>query len=84
MQVTSTVGTQPARIALATSRGALELYSILDKALLSISPEEMDELTNRWRSEVVVNDSYWLRNRGMIIQGFVIACLLYTSDAADE
>jgi two-component system sensor histidine kinase EvgS len=76
LQVTSTVGTQPARIALATNRGALELYSILDKALLSISPEEMDELTNRWRSEVVVDDSYWLRNRGMIIQGFVIAGVL--------
>lgn len=76
LQVTSTVGTQPARIALATNRGALELYSILDKALLSISPEEMDELTNRWRSAVVVDDSYWLRNRGMIIQGFVIAGVL--------
>ncbi|NWC37655.1 transporter substrate-binding domain-containing protein, partial [Pseudomonas gingeri] len=33
LQVTSTVGTMPARIALATNRGALELYSILDKAL---------------------------------------------------
>ncbi|MBV4487232.1 transporter substrate-binding domain-containing protein [Pseudomonas sp. SWRI153] len=76
LQITSTVGTQPARIALATNRGALELYSILDKALLSISPEEMDELTNRWRSEVVVDDNYWLRNRGMIIQGFVIAGVL--------
>ncbi len=76
LQVTSTVGTQPARIALATNRGALELYSILDKALLSISPEEMDELTNRWRSEVVVDDSYWLRNRAMIIQGFVVAGVL--------
>ncbi|RON65977.1 hybrid sensor histidine kinase/response regulator [Pseudomonas fluorescens] len=73
LQVSSTVGTQPARIALATNRGALELYSILDKALLSISPEEMDELTNRWRSEVVVDDSYWLRNRDIILQGFVIA-----------
>lgn len=73
LQVTSTVGTAPARIALATNRGALELYSILDKALLSISPEEMDELTNRWRNEVVIDDSYWLRNRSAILQGFAIA-----------
>ncbi len=73
LQITSTVGTLPARIALATSRGALELYSILDKALLSISPEEMDELTNRWRNEVVIEDSYWLRNRNAIVKGFVIA-----------
>ncbi|WHS63248.1 transporter substrate-binding domain-containing protein [Pseudomonas sp. G2-4] len=76
LQVTSTVGTLPARVALATNRGALELYSILDKALLSISPEEMDELTNRWRSEVVIDDSYWLRNRTTIVQGFSIAALL--------
>ncbi|WP_434562313.1 transporter substrate-binding domain-containing protein [Pseudomonas sp. Z4-20] len=76
LQVTSTVGTVPARVALATNRDALELYSILDKALLSISPEEMDELTNRWRSEVVIDDSYWLRNRTTIVQGFAIAALL--------
>ncbi|NMZ32844.1 transporter substrate-binding domain-containing protein [Pseudomonas proteolytica] len=76
LKITSTVGTQPARISFATDRGALELYSILDKALLSISPEEMDELTNRWRSEVLVEDSYWLRNRGMIIQSFVIGGLI--------
>jgi len=76
LQVTSTVGTLPARIALATRRDAPQLHSILDKALLSLSPEEMDELTNRWRSEVVIDDSYWLRNRTTIIQGFVIAALL--------
>ncbi|OPA93047.1 hybrid sensor histidine kinase/response regulator [Pseudomonas fluorescens] len=77
LQITSTVGTTPARIAFATDRGALELYSILDKALLSIPPQEMDDLTNRWRNEVVIGDSYWLRHRSTIIQGFVIAgCLL--------
>ena len=76
LRVTSTVGTVPARVALATNRNAMELYSILDKTLLSISPEEMDELTNRWRSEVVLDDSYWLRNRTAIVQGFAAAALL--------
>ncbi|MBC3349373.1 transporter substrate-binding domain-containing protein [Pseudomonas sp. SWRI196] len=76
LHITSTVGTLPARVALATHRDAPELHSILDKALLSISPEEMDELTNRWRSEVVIDDSYWLRNRTTIVQGFAIAALL--------
>ncbi|MBT2296161.1 transporter substrate-binding domain-containing protein [Pseudomonas fluorescens] len=76
LQITSTVGTLPARVALATHRDAPQLHSILDKALLSISPEEMDELTNRWRSEVVIDDSYWLRNRTTIVQGFAIAALL--------
>ncbi|MDO7899949.1 transporter substrate-binding domain-containing protein [Pseudomonas citrulli] len=76
LQVTSTVGTLPARVALVTRRDSTELHSILDKALLSISPEEMDELTNRWRSEVVIDDSYWLRNRTTILRGFAIAALL--------
>ncbi|WP_144930147.1 MULTISPECIES: transporter substrate-binding domain-containing protein [unclassified Pseudomonas] len=76
LQITSTVGSLPAHVALATRRDALELHSILDKALLSISPEEMDELTNRWRSEVVIDDSYWLRNRTTILQGFAVAALL--------
>jgi len=38
LQVSSTVGTDPARSTLATSRQATELHSILDKALLSIPP----------------------------------------------
>jgi len=73
LHITSTVGTEPARVTFATSHGALELYSILNKALLSIPPEEMDELTNRWRNEATVQDSYWLRNRAAIIQGFAFA-----------
>ncbi|MGY2214910.1 transporter substrate-binding domain-containing protein [Pseudomonas sp. SDO558_S425] len=76
LRITSTVGVTNSRMAFATARGSLELFSILDKALLSIAPEEMDELTNRWRSEVVVGDSYWLRNRSAIIQGFGIAAVL--------
>ncbi len=76
LRITSTVGTQSARVAFATSRRALELYSILEKALLSIPPEEMDEVTNRWRSEIVVDDSYWMRHRTLILQGFAVAGLL--------
>ncbi|SDZ66946.1 transporter substrate-binding domain-containing protein [Pseudomonas sp. NFIX28] len=76
LQVTSTVGIEPARFAFVTNRGNLELYAILEKALLSISPEEMAEITGRWRSEVVIDDNFWLRNRSAIIQGFFIAGVL--------
>lgn len=69
--VTSTVGTEPARIALATNRGELELYSILDKALLSIPPEEMDDLTSRWSTEVLVDGDFWPRYRAVIIRGLI-------------
>lgn len=73
LRVSSTVGDQPARIALATARGALELHSILNKALLSISPQEMDDLVARWSNDVVVDDSYWLRHRQGIVQAFAVA-----------
>lgn len=76
LRITSTVGTTSAHIGFATARDATALYSILDKALLSIPPEELDEVSNRWRSEVVVDDSYWLRNRTAILQGFSLAALL--------
>ncbi|QJI45147.1 transporter substrate-binding domain-containing protein [Pseudomonas sp. ADAK2] len=76
LQINSTVGDEPARITLATDRGALELHSILNKALLSISPEEMDELVARWSNDVAVDDSYWLRHRQGILQAFAAGGLL--------
>jgi PAS domain S-box len=76
LRMTSTVGSEPARITFGVNRSQLELYSILDKALLSITPEEMDELTNHWRSEIIIEDNYWTRHRNIILQGFGLAALL--------
>ena len=76
LQVTSTVGANPVRSTLATSREATELHSILDKALLSIPPEEIDELTQPWRYDSVVERSYWLRHRQAILQAFALAGVL--------
>ncbi|MGA9700822.1 transporter substrate-binding domain-containing protein [Pseudomonas sp.] len=76
LRITSTVGREPARFTFGVNRSQLELYSILDKALLSITPEEMDELTNHWRSEIIIEDSYWIHHRSVIIQGFGLAVLL--------
>ncbi|WP_339451091.1 transporter substrate-binding domain-containing protein [Pseudomonas sp. JAI120] len=76
LRITSTVGSEPARITFGVNRSQLELYSILDKALLSITPEEMDELTNHWRSEIIIEDNYWMRHRNIILQGFGLAALL--------
>ncbi|WP_375538957.1 transporter substrate-binding domain-containing protein [Pseudomonas frederiksbergensis] len=73
LRINSTVGDEPARITLATGRGAVELQSILNKALLSISPREMDELVARWSNDMVPDDSYWRRHRQIILQGFSAA-----------
>ena len=76
LRITSTVGADSARITFGVNRSQLELYSILDKALLSMPPEEMDELTNHWRSEIIIEDSYWTRHRNVILQAFGLAALL--------
>jgi len=76
LAVTSTVGTEPAQIGFATGRDAVELHSILNKALLSFTPEEMDALSSTWRNELPADDSYWQRHRDTIIRGFIGAALL--------
>ena len=47
--IRDTVGSEPASFTMATSAASLPLVSILDKALLSISPEELGVINNRWR-----------------------------------
>lgn len=76
LRIVSTVGDQPARIALAIAPQASALHSILNKALLSIAPQQMDELVERWSDDVVVDDSYWLRHRREIFLGFAAAASL--------
>ncbi|AOE82505.1 hypothetical protein A7318_28080 (plasmid) [Pseudomonas lurida] len=56
------------QFAFATLLESSELCSILDKALLSISPKEMDELTARWQGDVEVDDDFWSRNKKKIIE----------------
>jgi two-component system sensor histidine kinase EvgS len=50
LQMTATVGEEPALIAMATSRKATELSAILDKALSSVAPQDLAVINNRWRS----------------------------------
>lgn len=76
LRIATTVGDQPARLALATSPQATALHSILNKTLLSIAPQEMDDLVERWSHDVVVDDSYWSRHRQAIIRGFSAAAIL--------
>ncbi len=76
LRVAGLVGPLLATTGFATERGALELYSILDKALQSIPPEELDELTRRWRHDVVIDNDSWLQYRSAVIQGFAVSALL--------
>ncbi len=66
--IRSSVGAEPATFSMATSHQALELASILDKALLSISPEELGVINSRWRGYSTHDDAYWQTYQQLILQ----------------
>ncbi|MFR0672302.1 transporter substrate-binding domain-containing protein [Enterobacterales bacterium AW_CKDN230030176-1A_HGKHYDSX7] len=66
----------PAQFALATRQSDVELSAILNKALASLSPQEVDALARRWQGELIVGDSFWHRHRQQVLQGFVAVALL--------
>ncbi|AZD91392.1 Hybrid sensory histidine kinase EvgS [Pseudomonas chlororaphis subsp. aureofaciens] len=76
LQLVSTVGSRPALQGIAVKRSSLELYSILDKVLMSIPPEELDELTSRGRGEVMVDRSIARAYQKATFQGLSIAAIL--------
>ncbi|WP_295481939.1 transporter substrate-binding domain-containing protein [uncultured Pseudomonas sp.] len=52
------------------------LQSILDKALLSIPPDELDQLINRWRTSTIASDSLWGNYRSLALQVLVLSAVL--------
>lgn len=74
--IRTTVGTEPATFSLATLPQASELASILDKALLSISPEELGVINSRWRDHGAADDAYWRNYRRVILQVVAVIGLL--------
>lgn len=71
LKIASTVGSKGAQLAFAVNPDSPLLLSILNKALLSIGPEEMREITNRWRKPLVPK-SYWEQHRTFILHAFAI------------
>ncbi len=68
LQISATVGTQQAAVSLATARGSTELSSILDKALLSIAPEELGIINSRWRGYSGASSSAWRNYHRLLYQ----------------
>lgn len=70
--IRSTIGSEPASFAMATNRQPQALASILDKALQSISPEELGVIDNRWRGYRLHDDAPWQAFRREALQ-FLLA-----------
>ncbi|MEG0859374.1 MAG: transporter substrate-binding domain-containing protein [Pseudomonas sp.] len=74
--IRASVGTEPAAFSMATARHAQELTSILDKALLSIAPEELGIINSRWRGYSADTDSYWNKYHQLVLQIVLATSLL--------
>ena len=76
LRIASILGDDPAVAAFAVAPDQPQLQAILDKALLSIPPEELDQLVNRWRTSSLVSDSQWRNYRTLALQVLVLSALL--------
>ncbi|HEK1689151.1 TPA: transporter substrate-binding domain-containing protein [Pseudomonas putida] len=76
LRIATVLGDDPATAAFAVAPDQPQLQAILDKALLSIPPEELDQLINRWRISTVVSDSPWRNYRTLALQVLVLSALL--------
>ncbi|KAB0499637.1 transporter substrate-binding domain-containing protein [Pseudomonas vancouverensis] len=76
LQISTTIGTEQAAFALATARDAGELNAILDKALLSIAPEELGIINNRWRGYSASSQSTWRHYHRLFYQIVIGASVL--------
>ncbi|CAD5110526.1 transporter substrate-binding domain-containing protein [Zestomonas carbonaria] len=75
LNIASVVG-RSAQVVFGVNGNTTDLLSIINKALLSFSPEEVIDLTNRWRGPVVFETSPWGRYGATAIQGIAIAGVL--------
>ena len=82
LAITSVVGNDLARIGFGIAKDAPQLQSILDKALLSMTPEQMSALTSHWQGEIVFQDTWWQRHRAEVIQIAVAVTILLVLIAA--
>ncbi|MFJ4348462.1 transporter substrate-binding domain-containing protein [Pseudomonas sp. NPDC089401] len=76
LRIASVLGDDPATAAFAVAPDQPQLQAILDKALLSIPPEELDQLVNRWRTSALVSDGPWRNYRTLALQVLVLSALL--------
>ncbi|WP_312933426.1 transporter substrate-binding domain-containing protein [Pseudomonas sp.] len=77
LKITSVVDDEPAVAAFGVAPQLPLLQNILDKALVSIPPDELEQLINRWRVNAVASDSPWRNYRTLMLQlgGFALVLL---------
>lgn len=78
LRVAAALDREPGQFSIAVSQGDPELLSILNKAILAISPDDMASIISRWSASVETPDSIWEGYRIQILQliwgGVVLLC----------
>jgi two-component system sensor histidine kinase EvgS len=74
LRVAGIVDSRAATANFAMRRGDTELQSILDKALLSIPPDEINAITIRWRANAAMSGQTWRDYKRVIVE--IVCCAL--------
>lgn len=74
LRIATLLDSRAATASFAMRRSDTELQSILDKAIMSIAPEELNAMTARWRANAAMSGQSWRDYGGVIVQ--VIGCAL--------
>ncbi|WP_152224609.1 transporter substrate-binding domain-containing protein [Pseudomonas sp. SCB32] len=78
LRVAASLDREPGQFSIAVSQTDPELLSILNKAILAISPDDMANVIGRWSASVEGPDSIWEGYRTRIVQlvwgGIVLIC----------
>lgn len=76
LKIGASLALSPVHFALASARGATELQGIINKAMFSLAPQEIDSLVRRWRNPMIVADGIWSRHRTKVVAGFAVIAVL--------
>jgi len=82
LKISNIVGSNPAQFSFAVGKADPELLSILNKFMMTIPPDELEMIANRWRpNNMIVVDNFWQRNRFsvmviILVSGFALLAIL--------
>ena len=76
LRVSGILDDEMATASFAMRRGDLELHAIMEKALLSLSPDELNAISTRWRANAAMSGQTWRDYRRVIMEIVSMALLV--------
>lgn len=76
LRVSGILDDEMATASFAMRRGDLELHAIMDKAMLSLSPDELNAISTRWRANAAMSGQTWRDYRHVIMEIVTLALLV--------